>query len=63
MYKIAYVSGDYNGISSILKKTIEDINVSGGQIEHIVQSQSSANYLTIVTVTIIYKIPRSSVVF
>jgi hypothetical protein len=54
-YKLAYVSGPSHEISSILQRTINDINAVGGQIIHIVQSQSTANAgFTIVTVTIIY---------
>ncbi len=57
MYKLAYVSGNSFDLSSILKRTIEDINVVGGKIVQIVQSQSSnPGGFTIVTITIIYTI-------
>lgn len=59
MYKIAYVTGPNGDISTILKRTIEDINLAGGRIEHIVQSQSTGPAgFTNVTVTIVYSTGR-----
>jgi len=55
MYKVAYVSGNNIDISSALKRTVEDINLSRGTIVNIVQSQStSQSGFTIITITIIY---------
>jgi hypothetical protein len=55
MYKLAYVSGNNQDISSTLRQTINSINDSNGTIVQMVQSQStSPGGYTIVTVTIIY---------
>jgi hypothetical protein len=62
MYKVAYITGSASTINPLLEKAIEQINRSGGQITNVVQSQSSIetfNY-TVVTITIIYQMPRPS---
>lgn len=57
MYKVAYVSGNSQDIGRTLRQTIDDINVSNGQIVEVVQSQSThTTGFVIVTITIIYKI-------
>ena len=59
MYKTAIISGDISNIGPILNRTIENINFMGGIINNIVQSQStSAGGYTIVTITILYSIPK-----
>lgn len=58
MYKVAYISGSNSDISKHLQAMIESINREGGTVEQLVQSQSSIpNGPTIVTVTILYKVP------
>lgn len=60
MYKVAYVTGVNNSIQISLKTVVDEINAKGGVIEHIVQSQSPLNNMTIITITIIYKIRNHS---
>ncbi|MDR6461906.1 hypothetical protein J2783_000389 [Chryseobacterium sediminis] len=59
MYKVAYITGDSNSVSSTLQSTINHINLMKGVIQNIVQSQStSPQGWTIVSITIVYSISK-----
>ena len=58
MYKTAVVTGTPTNIGFALKQTIDQINLSGGKIEQIVQSQSSGETYTIITITILYRVAQ-----
>jgi len=56
MYKVAFLSGNSEGVFQALNSTISDINLKKGEIIQIVQSQSTGQSgVVLVSITILYR--------
>lgn len=56
MYKVAFISGNSEGVQQSLNRTISEINIIKGEIIQIVQSQSTGQSgVVLVSITILYR--------